>query len=183
VTIPCANAAVGFSIHTGWAAAVVVTGPPLRVLARRKIELADGEHDARFLYHVAREHPGNAARILEQGETTARVRATTCLQKLVQELPDHTFVVALPGPKRMLPALSAILASHPLIHSAEGELFRRAIADAARNLGVSVEIVQHGKLPLIAKMGPPWGKDQKDAAALAWAALTAPKGATSRQEP
>jgi hypothetical protein len=172
VTGPCTNAALGFSIHTGWAAAVVVTGPPLKVLSRSKMELADGEHDSRFLYHLAREQPGNAERILEQGQRTARDRATAALTRLVKELPDYALVVALPGPKRVLPSLRAILASHLLIHSAEGELFRRAIADAAAHLGLLVAIVQQGKLPLVGKIGSPWGKDQKDAAALAWAALT-----------
>jgi hypothetical protein len=173
MTSPKPSAAVGFSVHTGWAAAVVVTRPPLSVLARRKLELAENSHDARFVYHVAQERPTHADHILMQAESTARERATACLRELSRELSDYALLVALPNPKRALPTTSAILASHPLIHSAEGALFRRAIADAATSLGIPVAIVHPRAVPLMSKLGPPWGKDQKNAAALAWAALEA----------
>jgi len=167
------RAAVGFSIHTGWAATVVLEGPPPRLLVRRRLGLAEDAHDARFVYHLAQEHPADAERILKQAEAMAVERVRAWLQELTQELAGHSLVVALPGPKRALPDMRSILASHLLIHSAEAELYRRAVAEAATSLAIPLATVHPGKVPLVGKPGPPWGKDQKDAAALAWAALSA----------
>jgi hypothetical protein len=167
------SAAVGFSIHTGWAAMVVLDGPPPRILVRRRLELADDVHDARFVYHLAQEQPADAERILSGAAATALERARARLRDLEQELSGHSLLVALPKAKTALPDMHSILASHLLIHSAEAELYRRAVADAATSLGIRLATVHPGKVPLVGKPGPPWGKDQKGAAALAWAALTA----------
>ena len=37
---------------------------------------------------------------------------------------------------RTLPALEQILASHPMVHTAEGEFFRKAIREACREIGI-----------------------------------------------
>ncbi len=165
------RAAIGFAIHTGWAAAVVVTGPTPAVLARHKLSLAADAHDARFVYHVAAEQLGAAAQIIEAAAATATKRASEFLNQLRHQLSDYELVIALPRSKRSLPPLATILQSHPTIHSAEGELYRQSIVEAARRAGLHVELPATGDPPHIGKLGPPWGKDQKDAAALAWAVL------------
>jgi sugar phosphate isomerase/epimerase len=162
---------IGFAIHTGWAAAVAVGGTRPDILARRKIDLADQAPGARFVYHAAARDPARAIRLIEDARRVAVERATSALRELVAELGDHTIVVALSPPKRVLPPLEKILQAHPLIHSAEGELFRGALAEAAEGLRLPVRVVRAGTIPNLGKMPPPWGKDQKDAAALAWAAL------------
>jgi hypothetical protein len=160
------RAAIGFSVHTGWAAAVVLGAGP-QILARLRIELADEDHDARFVYHAAAER-GRAEERIRRAEQTARERADVGLRDVVIH---HTVVVAaLPAPKRRLPDLATILAAHPLLHAAEGELYRRAIADACAALGLAL-VTPSPRAPAVGKVGAPWGKDQKDAAALAWAAL------------
>jgi hypothetical protein len=84
-----------------------------------------------------------------------------------------------------------ILAVHVRMHKAEGELFRdvlvagaracdlrvttlpdkSALDAAAKMLGVSRERLDASLARLGKSAGPPWGKDQKEAAAAALAAL------------
>jgi hypothetical protein len=167
------RAAVGFALHTGWAAAVALAGTPPRILDRRRVELAEEKHDARFVYHAASEAPATAERMIAQALDSARGRALAALHEMRQTLPEFSLLVALRPPKKVLPPLPMILKSHPLIHLAEGELFRRAIAEAAEKLRFPILTLAPGLPPDVDPIGPPWGKDQKDAAALAWAALKA----------
>ena len=164
------RAAIGFAVHTGWAAAVALSGPPAVLLLRRRLELADDAHDARFVFHAAAERPNSAELITVRALATAQDRAEAALAELITELVGFSLVVALP-PEKLLPPLSSILASHPLLHRAEGALFRRAIAEAAAARGLQVVTPASPQALALGKPGPPWGKDQKDAAALAWAAL------------
>lgn len=161
--------AVGFSVHTGWAAAVVVARP-LALLDRVRLELIDRE--LRFVYHIAAEAGGAAAeRRVREAERMARERTAAALRPLVDK--HGITVAAVPRPKRALPPLDAILAAHPLIHTAEGELYRAAIADACRAVGLAVVLGAAVAELDLEKPGPPWGKDQRDAAGMAWSALAA----------
>jgi hypothetical protein len=85
---------------------------------------------------------------------------------------------------RPLPPLEKILASHPLLHTAEGELFRDALRAACRECGLPLTVVKERELFTRASerierhvaamgkgIGPPWRQDQKFAAAAAWLAL------------
>lgn len=167
---PKRRAAIGFAIHTGWAAAVAVAGPPAELLDRRKLTLAT-DAQQRFVYHVAAEQPEAAERLVEHAFTGARARAKAALEQLAADLPGFALTLAL-RPAKPLPPLASILASHPLRHTAEGQLFRRAIAEAAAELGLLVVVPAALQAPAVGKPGSPWGKDQKDGAALAWAALS-----------
>lgn len=165
------RAAIGFSVHTGWAAAVAVGGPKATVLARERVVLADSDY-GRFVYHAARETPAFAREMVKESRQVAVRRARKALKDMVAELADHDLVaVALPPARRALPPLEKILASHSLVHSAEGELFRAALVTAAGKVGLTVVEASAGPLPALKVSGPPWGKDQRTAAALAWAAL------------
>jgi hypothetical protein len=95
----------------------------------------------------------------------------------------------LTGSGKPLPPLAKILASHPLLHTAEGELFRNVIATACKSCGLFVREVREKELLLrsstelrgsetvlvsIGKMlGPPWRQDEKFATLAAWLALAA----------
>jgi hypothetical protein len=157
---------VGFSVHAGWAVAVVLGSRP-EVLERARIELAGAEHDSRFVYHAAAEK-GRAKERIREATATAFERAWAALAPLVTA--HDVTLAALPPAKRELPDLATILAAHPLVHAAEGELYRRALADACTELGLRI-VTPRPSPPALPKMGSPWGKDQKDAAALAWAVL------------
>jgi hypothetical protein len=82
---------------------------------------------------------------------------------------------------KSLPELDGILASHALIHTAEGQLFREVLAWAARECGLPVVGVREKDLhpTLIERaatlgkpIGPPWTQDQKYATVAALMALT-----------
>lgn len=170
------RAAIGFSVHTGWAAAVVVGGPKATLLARRRVVLADDDR-GRFVYHAARATPEQAAAMVKRSRQVAEKRGAAALRTLVKELADHDLVaLAVPPARRQLPPLETILASHALVHSAEGELFRAALVTAAGTLGLAVRETAPAELPALSVAGPPWGKDQRIAAALAWAALSTRRG-------
>lgn len=88
--------------------------------------------------------------------------------------------------------LSSILASHALIHAADGDHFRNALSGAAEQHRLHVyrvparaletHAVERLKRPasrllsvvneLGRGVGPPWGADQKKAALLAWSLLS-----------
>ena len=92
---------------------------------------------------------------------------------------------------RPLPPLESVLASHALIHTADGEHFREAILYAARRsrlpatavrekdvwiLGCTERGATIGRLQkeiseLGRPLGPPWTQDQKLAALVAWIVL------------
>ena len=58
------DAALGFRVHTGWAAAVVLAGPSTapRVIDRRRFNLVEEtDHDSVFVYHAAAEVDAAAA--------------------------------------------------------------------------------------------------------------------------
>ncbi len=168
-------------MHTGWAAGVAVAGPTPHILWRRRVELSKPDHDSRFVFHRAAEQPAAAERILATAAATARARAAAELRQLLRELRDNPVLVALSPCRRTLPELATILASHPLIHSAEGELYRRALLEGAQELGLEVALISRGVAPPIGRIDPPWGKDQKDAAGLAWAALASNPDALVRE--
>ncbi|HEX8797561.1 MAG TPA: hypothetical protein VF772_03065, partial [Terriglobales bacterium] len=106
------------------------------------------------------------------------------------------------GSGRPLPSLEKILPSHPLLHAAEGALFRNAIMTACRNYGLSVTSVkekeawmrssselgisQEGIQQHLARMGktigPPWRQDEKFATLAAWLALAADAQGTRQRK-
>ncbi|MGA9390615.1 MAG: hypothetical protein WBV69_09230 [Candidatus Sulfotelmatobacter sp.] len=85
---------------------------------------------------------------------------------------------------RSLPSLQKVLASHALIHTAEGEFFRKAVREACERCGVPVAGFRERELDERAEatfgkdavlvrrrissmgktMGPPWTQDEKIAA-------------------
>lgn len=186
------EAALGFSVHTGWAALVVVAGP-LRhpaVLDRRQVEMIAGKERAppRFVFHAARELRGEEReRSVATAKERSRARATAALQTMVSALRSggrHVAIAAIVGSTAPPPEapLERILESHAAIHSAEGELFRAAVAAACDSLRIPVVRVPardlsgraaellglspDGLAEWLAKVGQaagrPWAKDQKD---------------------
>lgn len=145
-----ARAALGFSVHTGWAAAVAVTraaGSDLELLQRRRIELlpvaASSRPDAAFVYHAARKLPLVAAEALvRETEQRARTAAAEALDAVVAALRAAGYAVVaasvITGKKRPPRELPAILGSHAAIHAAEGELYRSVLRAASEQLRLGV---------------------------------------------
>jgi hypothetical protein len=193
------TAAIGFSPHSGWAAMVVLGGTAAapELLARTRLQLIDA-HDPES------KQPYHAVEFLCVEEATGRLDgymavATRLAQDSIraqsEQLKGHGIAVKSVGiiesSSRKQVSLPSILASHALIHAADGDHFRNALFVAAEQCRLRVcrtparDLEAHAskclRLPLARILdtvknlglgkGPPWGADQKKAALLAWTLL------------
>jgi hypothetical protein len=191
-------AAIGFRVHSGWAAVVVVAGSPRApsVLDRRRIEIADRAIQGSVQpYHAARELGlRRAESFLKRCSDSSCLLARAALDKTIDDLGGAHEVVGcglLLGSGRPMTTLEATLASHAAIHSAEGELFREALIEASGQCGLSCKGVREKELYTVAaakfglpsddlqrrvndlgkSLGPPWTQDEKGAALVGWLAM------------
>lgn len=190
--------AFGLKAHSGWAALVVLGAGRggLEIVDRRRLELVD-EEDAAWAkqpYHAAEHLKADEARdLVGRGIASARRIAVREMRAALERARDAGHRVAgcavLMGDPMPGWTVGEILAVHFRMHKAEGVLFRDVLARAAGACGVRfVGILEKrlvdqpaGLRTTIAALGrsagPPWGKDQKDAALAAMIAL---KGRTRR---
>ena len=132
------NAAVGFRVHSGWAAMVAVAlkkGEPV-VLCRERPHLVKiFNYSYRQPYHTAKSIPLEEGRaFISKMKEEARGLARTALREMQGRLREAGYDLSrcavLLASGRELPKLEEILAAHPLMHTAEGELFREALVHA-----------------------------------------------------
>lgn len=193
------RAAIGFRAHSGWAALVVVGGAPRSpaVLDRRRIELIP-PGGLKQPFHAAESlELKQAEKLIQRSTDEARQLARRGLRAVLEDLrkKDVTPVGCglLLSSGRPLTTLAATLASHALIHTAEGELFREALIRASRHhhlpvtgvkerelwtraaaaLPISADALQRRIAEMGRDLGPPWSQDEKFAALVAWLALAA----------
>ena len=197
-------AAIGIRPHSGWAALVVVAGSPgaIEVIDRRRVVItAPNVKGATQPYHFAqqcleKDHSlPDAERYLARCAEASEELAWNALREVVLEVRRREKVVAncaiLLAAGRPLPALPKILASHPLIHTAEGEFFRQSFRGAGERLklrvsgirekdleeqargafGAKANLLQSEIAGLGRTLGPPWTTDQKNACLAALLAL------------
>ncbi|HLZ90622.1 MAG TPA: hypothetical protein VKQ28_02815 [Candidatus Acidoferrum sp.] len=193
-------AAIGFRVHSGWAAAVVVCGPvdAPALVDRKKFQLVKTfSYTFRQPYHTAEKMPlHDAIKFIRRVQSVARQLTVASLRSLQKEIAQGDFKIAraalLLASGRPLPELEKILVSHALIHTADGELFRQALrtacthcklpvegirekelfATAAKGLGRSPAALQRQIAIFGKSLGPPWTQDEKFAALAAWLSLT-----------
>jgi hypothetical protein len=194
------TAAVGFRVHSGWAAAVALCGPldaPV-VVDRRKIQLVKiFSYTFRQPYHTAEKMPRqDAIKFIRGVQSEAKRLALSALRSLQSDLAEGDFKIVrgalLLASGRALPALEQILASHALIHTADGELFRDSLHAACARLHLPVLGIREKELFATASkafgiqpaelkrriaafgksLGPPWSQDEKLAALGAWLSLS-----------
>jgi hypothetical protein len=194
-----APAALGFRLHTGWAALVAIAGVPgkFQVLLRRRVELLPrGDSVPRFVYHKAAElPPSEAAELVSRAEAASEESARTAVKEVLDHLGSLAVTVkagGIPCSSRSVPTdLSAVLRSHPMIHTAEGVLYQRAVTSACQVCGLAVFSVREREVwrdaarswslkeeemrqqvdGLRKSVGAPWATDQKTAMAFALLAL------------
>jgi hypothetical protein len=195
------TAALGWRSHSGWAVIVAVGGSPADpiVLDRERVELLDGSLP-RQPYHAAAEGAlslDDAASLISQVERAAALSATTATASIAAKLSESGIAVVGVGlavGARSIPVeLTRVLASHLLLHAAEGQLYEEALIeasaraglpvttlgtktileDAAAAMGVTVAELGTGLASAGKLAGPPWQKDHREAAASALVALSA----------
>jgi len=195
------DAALGFRVHSGWTAVVAVCvnrGAPV-VLARQRAHLVETfTYEFRQPYHTAGKMlQGQAREFISRMQAEARRLAHRAIRDLQSDLQKQGLKLTRCGlllaSGRELPALDKIIASHALIHTADGELFREAILHASARCGLrdfrinEKELLDHagqvfrlksvdvmGRVTELGRaFGAPWSQDEKFATLAAWLALHA----------
>lgn len=196
---PMKQAALGFRAHSGWTAVVAVSlgGRSPEVLLRARPHLVRTfSFEFRQPYHTAEKAPpGEADAFIRRVRTEARNLAYEAIRSAQREIEasgyrlKHCGLLVASG--KPLPDLTHILASHALIHAADGELFREALRNASERCGCEVfttkekDVLERSSLSLgksrdeivglLASLGsavgPPWSQDEKLAALVAWLSL------------
>ena len=195
------QAAVGFRVHSGWCAVVAVClekGAPV-LLHRQRVQLVET-----FTYRFRQPyHTGEKMGLPEAREFIAGVRekgrelAYRAIRNLQAELEERGYQLTrgalLLASGRPLPELEKILASHALIHTADGELFRECLLHACERCGLAVvsmrerELLEQAAKSLRAPrpsllrrvtalgrpFGAPWTQDEKFATLAAWLVVRA----------
>lgn len=193
------RAAIGFSSHLGWAAAVAVAGTKSapRFVLRQRVLLSNKVHESHEPYHKAalvRDDLPRSKEIVRRGRRAIEACARSEVAQMTRNLEKdgHRVVgagVLQAGGREM--KFESILASHVMVHTAEGALMREALAKAfSRNdlpvlaikerelfaraserLKLSEKLLRNKVNELGTGIEPPWGSDQKNAALIAWLAL------------
>jgi hypothetical protein len=189
-------AAVGFTVKSGWAAAVLVGGPAHspRVIDSRRVEISDpGVPDSTQPYHAgfgtARAAGDELKRLVASVRTHGRKSVTALLREYEKQ-------AALGGAGVIVGSLvdpQTIGNDHIRIHAMEGQLFRTVVIEAAEKRGLTCEICRERDLyanavkalkrsdvtirKMLAEIGRGvdggWRAEQKCAALAAWMILAA----------
>ncbi|HTR46603.1 MAG TPA: hypothetical protein VMM16_04355 [Verrucomicrobiae bacterium] len=183
------RAAVGFRVHSGWAAMVALTlnnGTPT-ILVRERVHLIETfTYPFRQPYHTAEKMPlKKAAAFIERVRDEAQQVALGIVRKLATDLRAQdcklTACGVLLSSGRIVANLAQILASHASIHTADGQLFREAILHAAKrcrlvrfsirernilgaaskDLRIESDDLARRVAELGRPLGPPWSQDEK----------------------
>lgn len=184
-------AAIGIRTHSGWGALLAASGEAasLDVIDRRRIVMTDPNLPGanQPLHYAAKMALPDAKKYLSHCAEVSQHLALAAVDAVVRELHNREYQVIgsaiLLASGRSLPALSEILASHPLIHTAEGEFFRISFWRACERLGLPVIGIREHDLDecgeavfgkctdnvwrrissLKNSLGSPWTEDQKKA--------------------
>jgi hypothetical protein len=205
------GAALGFRVHSGWSAVVAVEGPlpSPSVICRARIEIKDAAMAGSTQpYHYAAEMSlERATQFLERCTAASWKFAVRALDEVLAGLRERGYDAVrcgiLTGSGRKLPDLAGTLASHALIHTAEGEFFRAVVAHTCEERHLPVIGVREKELwtraPTVLslteealrlqiaaigkRIGPPWTQDEKHSALVAWMALAATAAETGSAAP
>ncbi len=195
------RAAMGLRVHSGWAAVVVMGGTSRKpeVIERRRIVIFDATM-------AGSKQPFHAAEGMEWKRAEvhiARCKASTWkmarveIRAVVDEMRARGHEVGACGlllaSGRPVGTLPAALASHAMLHTAEGQFYRDALREASEHFSVPVMGVREKELFARATetlrmseneirrqvgemgkaIGPPWSQEEKLGAVAGWMALKA----------
>jgi hypothetical protein len=188
------RAALGLKVKTGRAIVVAVRGPleAPEVLAKTQIDVAFTFEEGAVFHAAESLEIEEARRRIGDAEARFAALAERGLAAFAAGLDAPVVAAALAARAATPPPpLESILASHPLVHAAEGELYRRVFTAASAAIGVrpsrippdaaaariaaAVGLTPAAVMDQLAAMGKasgrPWAADQKQAALAAWVAL------------
>ena len=194
------RATLGFRMHSGWGVLVAVCAERDRIAVadrRRVVVMDEAVRGSKQPYHFAENlKPAAAEQHVAKCSALSERLAREAVREAVRALEVQGYRVCgasvLQAAGRELPGFEKILASHALIHTAEGEFFREAARKACEDSGIPVTrirerdlgerantILKDGRAAVelsIAQMGkilgPPWTQDHKAAALAAWIVLS-----------
>ena len=194
------KAALGFRTHSGWASAVLAAGRGgvIEILDRRHVVLCDSAREgSKQPFHAAEPMPfaqGQSHVALCRENTAVLARDAVSAARAICERRGFQLsgVCVITASGRALPDLATILASHALIHAAEGVFYRDAVVEAAEALNIKparlkatdalshiAEQLDTGEAVITKTLrdfgksvGPPWTSDEKLATLAAWSLLT-----------
>jgi hypothetical protein len=186
------NATFGIRMHSGWGVVVCVSGDsaaPEIVDRRRIVIIEPAMQGAKQPYHFAE------SLVLEEAEHHLQKCAEVSQRLALNAIGDMLDAVSAQNTRvlgcamllasgRALPPLPKILASHALVHTAEGEFFRKAVREACERCRLPVVGFRERELDERAKaafgkaaagvrqriskvgktVGSPWTQDEKIAA-------------------
>jgi len=186
------DAAFGIRVHSGWAVLVCISGDlaaPEIVDRRRIVVVEPTMEGAKQPYHFAETLPlEEAERHLRKCAEFSQRLALQAIRESLEAVRARNYRVVgcamLLASGRALPPLPKILASHALVHTAEGEFFRKVVREACEHCDIPVvgfrerELDEHadaafGKAAarvrqrisdLRSIVGSPWTQDEKAAA-------------------
>lgn len=191
--IESSRVALGFRAHSGWAAMVALREPAVAplIVMRRQVQLVDRNIEgAAQPYHAAHEMPlKEAAEFLDECRQTTNALATQAIKAAIAELKTKGCTICgaciLSGSGRPTGSLESTLASHAMIHTAEGDFYRDALKQACESIGLSMSALKekearrmacekfhHQLIELGKRIGPPWRADEKLSAIAAWQILS-----------
>ena len=190
------QAALGFHAHSGWtslAAVALNEGCPIVLLRDRPQLVKTFTFEFRQPYHTAEKRPRDEAKaIIARARSEARELARKTIHAVQTNLSAQGYVLRCCGllltSGRTLPSLPKILASHALIHTADGELFREVLRRASTRCGLQITSTKERGLleqcseafslrapELLRRVtelgwsfGSPWSQDEKFATLAAW---------------
>jgi hypothetical protein len=185
------TAAFGIRMHSGWGVLVCISGnasAPEIVDRRRIVVVEPTMEGAKQPYHFAETLPlEEAERHLEKCAAVSERLALGAIREVLEAVNARNYRIVgcaiLLASGRGLPAHPNILASHALVHTAEGEFFRKVAREACERCRIPVvgfrerELDEHanttfGKAAagvrrrisdLRSTVGSPWTQDEKTA--------------------
>jgi hypothetical protein len=172
--------ALGVAPRSSSALVVALTGPPdVRLVARTHVELVGDDLPGQVCHAAAGLPLLEAERLVQRWAEEAAASVEACFAELMRD--RQVVAVGIAAVVRPVPALDVVLRSHPLLHLAEGQLAREAVAEAATRARLPVHYLDpkgrhdpaavQRTVELGRTAGPPWRKEHRMAALAALGAF------------
>jgi hypothetical protein len=192
-----ASGAIGLRAHAGWAAAVCLAGEAEKpvVIGRERLLLTNAPLPWEPYHAAGHLDLERGESLVSRAAVDAEAASASAIGAIAESLAAGGYRLkaagVLLGKGRPDFTFKQAISNHAAMHNAEGWLFRGALKQASEQRGLAVlGVLEDGVYEQAAsalgispaaleaqvqvlgrELGPPWGRDQKLAAAAAWLAL------------